>query len=159
MCCSLCVFKVCQTNSKVSREKINTDGHSSTVGPRCFFSTSLISAENTAHCANWHDHFGISPILFRGIQNGWIFYSPCFRNASQGEERWRRWRGGSAPLRGEKASSSEPEVDPIKNTCPTDNPTAEPIRAACVASAGTAATFTATVLMLRILKYPVYGLT
>lgn len=120
ICCSPCVFKVCQTNSKVTQEKINTDGHQH-CGP-AVFSTSSIFAD-TQLTVTRHNHFAISLIFTREPRMALFFYNGAFK--CQEKDRRQCLRRDLAHCRG-KSLQPEPEAGPIKNTCPTTNPSTEP---------------------------------
>lgn len=161
MCCGPCVFKFCQTNSKVSGEKANTDRQQQRRGPSCFPHFLDLCRKRSSACEPTRPRRYLADSL-QGNPEG-LDFSTALLLLKQQEKKERKTalkkRPGSSRREKDSSFGARGTVGPIKNTCPADNPSAEPIGAARVASADAAATFTATGLMLRMLKYPVYGLT
>lgn len=115
MCCSPCVFKVCQTNSKVTQEKINTD-RQQRCGPAVFSTSSVFADKKKKHVA-------ISQIFIRELKMPVCLSVQLAK--CQEEDRRQCLRRDLARCR-RKSLQPQPDTGPIKNTCPTTNPFTDP---------------------------------
>lgn len=147
------IAKLCAAAHACSKSVKQTQSYSRENKHRQQHCCPSVSSNLQTHGSMW-PHFATS-LFFPIRKHRKAVFSYYGAVTCQEGDRRRSLRRALAQCR-EKCLQPEPEARPIKNTCPTTNPSAELIRAGWVTSVDTTATLKSQHLTLKILKYSVY---